>query len=85
MLPVWLSVPVDVDTTLGGPGSQSKDCEAKAMGWAGITSKAVGKEATPPYQQHCLTDHKLISWLCNDSVHVCVCLCVYIIAGHLEE
>ena len=49
---------------LGGgswlPGSQSKDCRAKAMGWPGITSKAVKEKETPPYQQHCLTNYKLI-------------------------
>ena len=29
------------------PGSQSKGCGVKAMGWPGITSKAVGKSDTP--------------------------------------
>ena len=39
------------------------------------------KKATPPYQQRCLTNYKLISWF--DTVYVFVC--VYIITGRLEE
>ena len=51
-----------------------------AEGWPWITSKAVGKKATPPYQKHCLSDNKLIPE-CDDTacvcVHVHVHVCVY--------
>ena len=45
---------------LGGswwPGSQSNDCKAKAMrDGQGSPPRQWKKKATPPYQQHCLTD-----------------------------
>ena len=49
------------------------------MGWPGTTPKAV-KKATPPYQQHCLTNCKLISLLC-----MTLCVYLHIITGRLEE
>ena len=55
---------------------------SKRNGMARDHLQGSGKKVTPHHhQQHHLTDHKLISWLCNDTVHAHV----YIITGRLEE
>ena len=55
----------------GGLGVKAKMAEQKQWNGQGSPPRQC-KKATPPYQQHCLTDYEMTSWLC-----VCLYMCVY--------